>query len=375
MQAKAEPRGSYPQPAPFHAPRPGAASTSGNVTGPHPDTHAESARSSGVAPPGPVAGAQYEEDSAIGDNVSMSGSTTVSVRVYDFRVEHGRQYHALHSDAEYHLPNDDRELDRLDLQHELFRMTLDGNLFNAPLQGDVHHVLDVGAGTGTWALEFAETNPSATVVGTDISPVRSSAQRALPNCKFYIEDVEQDWNFDVDFDFIHARMMAFGLKDWPTFFRQAYAHLKPGGWLELQDLASPVPRCDDGTVSPESPLMAWAESMRTASRRAGIDVCAADNFTAQLRSAGFADIRVRTEVWPLGSWPRDEKLRTRAAFASRNLADGLEGFSMSLFTKMLGWSEEQVRTLVDRAIEQIDNGSDHIYLPVVFVWCRRPLGS
>lgn len=315
---------------------------------------------------------EYDGDSAIGDNVSISGSTTVSVQVYDYRLEHGRRYHALHSDAEYHLPNDNLEIDRLDLQHQLFRMTLDGALYKSPLPEDVHHVLDVGTGSGIWALEFAEEHASANVIGTDLTPVEIEPPH--PNCRFYVEDVEQDWNFDNDFDFIFARMMVIALTDWPLFFQQAYAHLKPGGWLELQDLVSPMPRCDDGTAPPESPLMVWGETMRTAARPRGIDLYAADHFTSHMREAGFVDIQVQAEIWPLGRWVKEDKLKERARFAAENLLRGLEALSMSFFTK-IGWSEQRVRALIDQASAQIRDRSSHTYMPVVFVWGRKPSDS
>lgn len=309
-------------------------------------------------------------DSTLGSDVSIGASTVASERNYEYRLEHGRRYHALVSGAEYNLPNDDQEMDRLDLQHHLFRMTLDGALHKAPIQDDVHHVLDVGTGSGIWALEFAEEHPSAAVIGTDLSPV--SLPHAPPNCRFYVEDVEQDWNFDNDFDFVHARMLVVALKDWPTFFKQAYAHLKPGGWLEMQDMVSPMPRCDDGTAPDDSPLMRWGEMMREASRRIGVDLFAADHFTNHMRDAGFVDIQVHTEIWPLNRWPMDENMKKRGTWAGENLASGMEGFCMAFFTKIFGWSKEQVMELVEQARAQVKDKKSHTYMPVVFVWARKP---
>jgi hypothetical protein len=42
----------------------------------------------------------------------------------------------------------------LDLQHHLYRLTLDGKLYLSPIKDDVQNVLDIGTGTGLWAIEF-----------------------------------------------------------------------------------------------------------------------------------------------------------------------------------------------------------------------------
>ena len=63
-----------------------------------------------------------------------------------------------------------------DLQHHAFRLTLDGALYRAPIPKDIQNVLDVGTGTGIWAIEFAEEHPSAKVLGVDL--------RFVPNLVF-----------------------------------------------------------------------------------------------------------------------------------------------------------------------------------------------
>jgi ubiquinone/menaquinone biosynthesis C-methylase UbiE len=55
-------------------------------------------------------------------------------------------------------PSDQRENKRLDLQHELFLLTLEGNLHRAPIEKDIKEVLDIGTGSGIWAIGKSNTS-------------------------------------------------------------------------------------------------------------------------------------------------------------------------------------------------------------------------
>lgn len=63
------------------------------------------------------------------------------------------------------------ELERLDLTHHVITLLLGGELFLAPLD-QPRRVLDIGTGTGLWAIEMADRFPRALVVGTDLSPIQ-----------------------------------------------------------------------------------------------------------------------------------------------------------------------------------------------------------
>lgn len=58
------------------------------------------------------------------------------------------------------------EQDRLDLHHEIFLQLVE-DLHKAPIK-DPKRILDIGTGTGIWAVDMADRYPAAEVIGTDL---------------------------------------------------------------------------------------------------------------------------------------------------------------------------------------------------------------
>ncbi|KAK4624293.1 Methyltransferase pytC [Fulvia fulva] len=160
---------------------------------------------------------EIDSDSALGSDTT-SITTSLSESIYNYRKEHGRTYHA-YKDGKYIFPNDERENDRLDLQHHLLRITYANRLFFSPL-GKPKRCLDVGTGTGIWAIDFADEFPECEVLGIDLSPGQPTL--VPPNVKFVVDDAEDLWLYDEKFDFVHVRLMSGCFSDWPNFIRQAY---------------------------------------------------------------------------------------------------------------------------------------------------------
>ncbi|KAF3761731.1 S-adenosyl-L-methionine-dependent methyltransferase, partial [Cryphonectria parasitica EP155] len=146
--------------------------------------------------------------------------------------EHGRQWNA-YREGKYLLPNDGDEQDRLDMQHNMWRLRLGGRLYLAPV-GHPSQVLDIGTGTGIWALQFAAEHPTSNVIGTDISMIQPR-HNLPPNCLFIREDSEEEWIFDIKFDFIHWRLMVSCFHDHKEMLQKVYDNLVPGGWAEFQE--------------------------------------------------------------------------------------------------------------------------------------------
>jgi SAM-dependent methyltransferase len=97
-----------------------------------------------------------------------------------------------------------------------------GKLCLAPLEKEkIKRVLDVGTGTGIWAIDFADDYFPATVIGTDISLIQPNM--VPPNLGFIIDDCEKgDWDYGDPFDYIHIRALFGSIKDWPALYAKAY---------------------------------------------------------------------------------------------------------------------------------------------------------
>jgi len=248
-----------------------------------------------------------------------------------------------------------------DLQHHLWRVTFDGTFGRVPITEKIKSVLDVGTGTGIWAMELAEAYPHLEVVGTDLSPIQPDF--IPPNCQFIVDNAEHDWAFDRKFDYIHSRMLTLGMHDWPRFFEQAWNHLEPGGWLETKETQFP-PRRADGEPARESELVKWGDYVYEAAANAGIDARASQKFTDQLKAQGFVNVE-RTDVqWPLTPWAKGKKNKLLGRLNSQNTLDAIPGIGMGLFTRRLGWTKDDVDRNTAAVLAEVKDKSNHFYFPM-----------
>ncbi|KAF6829977.1 methyltransferase domain-containing protein [Colletotrichum plurivorum] len=252
----------------------------------------------------------------------------------------------------------------LDLVNELCRITLDERLGEAPPCDEgakVGRVLDVGTGTGIWAINFGDEHPEAEILGIDLSPTQP--RDVPPNVRFEIDDIEDEWLFNHPFDYIHSRFMTTSISDWPLYLRRCYDNLAPGGWLEIQD-PDIYPHSDDGTLKPGNNLTKWADLLMDASKKLGAAYIHPPDLKALLIEAGFEDVRTITHKWPTNSWPKDPKYKEIGIWNHENFLIGLESLSMAPFTRALEWTPEEVRVfLIDVRKDGKDHGI-HAYWPM-----------
>jgi ubiquinone/menaquinone biosynthesis C-methylase UbiE len=203
------------------------------------------------------------------------------------------------ADAPYVLPKDLGEINRLDFQHYLYRAALKSN-YAAPI-GSPQSILDVGTGSGRWAIEIAEQFPLASVIALDlVDPAEIGSRSHLPerfpsNYAFVQGDILRGLPFaEQSFDFVHQRLLYAAIPQarWQWVVYELSRVTRPGGWVEL---------VEGGTLRGDGPngqaVNGWAVQMCDLR---GINVRIGPQLDHYLREAQLEDVQLREIVLPVG---------------------------------------------------------------------------
>ncbi|KXT03451.1 hypothetical protein AC578_1636 [Pseudocercospora eumusae] len=218
-------------------------------------------------------------------------------------------------------------------------------------------ILDIGTGTGIWAIEAADKYENAQVYANDLSPIQP--KWVPPNLTFEVDDVESDWPPRPPFDLIHSRYMAGSIADWPRLMQQAYTQTSNGGWAEFQDLDLHN-YSEDNSIPAGNKVLELYKHIIQGCEQVGRTACPGPNLKRWMEEAGFRNVTEHILKLPLGPWPRDMTLRRIGAANLTQMLDGLDAFSVALFTKVLGWKVEEVQLFLREVREDAKRKSVHM---------------
>ncbi|KAL2796124.1 S-adenosyl-L-methionine-dependent methyltransferase [Aspergillus keveii] len=302
---------------------------------------------------------------------SMSPSYSKDSESEHTYEENDRKYQSFRKGT-YFLPCDEQEQDRLDIFHKLFTVArVSESLIYAPHPND-GRFLDLGCGTGIWAIEVANKYPNAEVTGVDLAPIQP---RNHPrNCQFYAPfDFENPFALGEDsWHLIHLQMGCGSVLSWPNLYRRIFNHLTPGtGWFEQVEIDF-EPRCDDRSLEGTA-IRHWYQCLKQATADTMRPIAHSSRDTIKhLQDEGFVDIDHQIVGLPLSEWHQDEHERKVARWYNLAFLESIENMSLALFSRVLGWPLDNIKELAQNVQKEAYNKNIHAYNILHIYQARRP---
>lgn len=253
----------------------------------------------------------------------------------------------------------------------------------APAEGVQRRILDLGTGGGNWAIGMGQEFPDAEVVGVDLAP--STTRNPPPNVRFEFDDFGLGLpHFYGQFDVVHARSTANGVRDYEEFIEECVRCLRPGGVLLLvegdmtlfgEDLRPfPVAGLQPGVGG--SSMARILHEAREAMKLRGSSMGSGRKFRAFLgRRTDLVNIGCAEVFTNVGPW---KKGVTTEATAHYNLIGGLmrqnaRAFvrSLRIFLIQTGFPPERVDDLIAATDEELDELSVHMYTAWHYAWAEK----
>ncbi|KAH8691943.1 S-adenosyl-L-methionine-dependent methyltransferase [Talaromyces proteolyticus] len=286
-------------------------------------------------------------------------------------IENGRKYHGYHK-GKYVWPCDEEEQDRLDLFHKVITEARKGDgLLYAPHPSNAR-VIDIGCGTGIWAIDIARKYPHAFVVGVDLADIQPLNHPK--NCDFYApRDFEHPWTLgENNWDVIHMQMLCGSVISWPSLYRRVFAHLRPGGWLEHVEIDF-RPRSDECSLE-HTYMHQWYQHLQLACEQSWRPIAYSASETKKiLEKQGFVNIDHQIVGLPMNTWPDDKHEKEVGRWYNLAISESAETLSLAPFCRLLGFSRERVQHLAAEVRAEINTRKLRAFNILHIYQAQKPL--
>ncbi|KAJ7036184.1 S-adenosyl-L-methionine-dependent methyltransferase [Mycena alexandri] len=312
---------------------------------------------------------------------------SMSIQARAFKQEYGRDYSEVHRLA---AAEEQIAINRLIGEHEMFKAVLgkyppclpeimqpDGDESAEPKA-----CLDLGCGCGLWIMELAREFPKCLAVGVDLVPMQSLT---MPdNCMSEVDDINLGLeHFYGNFNVVHARMIAAGIKDFVHFIDEVSHVLRPDGLLNIVEFDFHVydhmedgnhRRCEvDGTSMAQPSLARWLTFANAAAQKSGGQTDAATHLQRWVTAHPAFEKFVYQDDWiPVSPHSSLDEFQTRMGSLMR---DNLLTFLKSGRPLLLGTGvpEEIINELQVNAERELNWAARLQYIRCQSIYCRKKL--
>ncbi|KAL1987709.1 hypothetical protein VTN96DRAFT_2549 [Rasamsonia emersonii] len=92
----------------------------------------------------------------------------------------------------------------------------------------------------------------------------------------------------------------------------------------------------------------------------------------KMEKAGFINVKETVKKVPIGTWPKDPKMKEIGMFHLEAQFQGIESYTPALFSRVLGWSNTELQALLAKARNELKDRSIHLYANIYFVYGQKP---
>ncbi|PNH35767.1 hypothetical protein VD0002_g4617 [Verticillium dahliae] len=285
--------------------------------------------------------------------------------------ENGRVYGEFRP-GRYLFPIDEEEKDRFDVLHRVVSLARQNKHFDNEVP-DRARVLDLGTGTGIWAIDVSDAlwkgpENHGLVHGLDLAYIQPAD---VPSTVSFMQaDVEEPWPLrENDYDMIHIQLLKGGIRDWTDLYRKIFRHLKPGGYLEHVEIDWTF-RSDDNTLTSDTALVAWSEAVHRALRTFGTPLDINDRIKGDLQALGFTDVTETIVKLPINPWADNKHDQELGRWFNLAATHAVNAMSLAPLTRVEGWPVEQVQSLGSEVKKNLCKLSIHAYCRL-HVWTAK----
>lgn len=270
------------------------------------------------------------------------------------------------SNTPFLLPVDLASLHPGDYLHALFRQVLQGNSLVPCAFGNGSRILDVGTGTGRWAIEMAEVLPNVQVYGLDLSAPQDASARSRrhghspANYHFLTGNVLKRLPFlDDCFDFVHQRFLLASIPpaQWYAVVRELVRVTRPGGWIELIEGGTMF--LNQGPAT--SQWVSWWEALAA---RAGLDLSHSSYLGELLQQVDLSCRNSMVDL-PLGAWGKQAGL-----LLQRHMLNVYDDFAMQ--AQHSGIAPDQLQAVRTQLPQEWQTGHSQVRFFIVLAEKKRP---